>query len=249
MNSIRLFCPNLAVGTSTVSEDEAHHAAVVLRARDGAAVTLFDGAGGEAAGTIVHISKRGLRVEVARVDQRPFDAAYRITLAVAMGKAHRQGYLIEKCTELGVAEIWPIYAERSVARPRASAVGKWTRRAVEAAKQSRSAWVPTIAPPQEFGVSLQRAKEFDACCVTDVDASLPPFSSFLAKQAIGGRLLVWVGPEGGWSESERQAASGVGAIRARLAPAVLRTETAAVAVCAAAALAERDISCSPNEQK
>ncbi|MCH7631859.1 MAG: 16S rRNA (uracil(1498)-N(3))-methyltransferase, partial [Planctomycetes bacterium] len=86
MNSIRLFCPNLAVGTSTVSEDEAHHAAVVLRARDGAAVTLFDGAGGEAAGTIVHISKRGLRVEVARVDQRPFDAAYRLTLAVAMGE-------------------------------------------------------------------------------------------------------------------------------------------------------------------
>ena len=249
MNSIRLFCPNLAVGTNTVTADEAHHAAVVLRARDGAAATLFDGAGGEAAGTIVHVSKRELRVEVARVDQRPFDAAYRITLAVAMGKTHRQSYLIEKCTELSVAAIWPIYAERSVARPKASAVGKWTRRAVEAAKQSRSAWVPTIAPPQEFGASLQRAKEFDASCVTDVDASLPPFSTFLVKQAIGSRLLVWVGPEGGWSESERQAATGVGAIRARLAPTVLRTETAAVAVCAAAALAVPDESCSQSGQK
>jgi len=197
---------------------------------------LFDGVGHEAVGVIVRIQRRALHVEVQRIIQRPFELSRKITLAVAMGRAHRQSYLVEKCTELGVAAIWPIMADRSVTRPGGPAVDKWQRRAIEAAKQSGRAWVPRIADSQTLAAALQRTGEFDASSVALPDPHLTSVGAFLALQRAGSAVLVWVGPEGGWSEDERQSLIQSGAVPTSLSPTVLRTETAAVAVCAAAAM-------------
>ena len=234
---------------------------VSLRAKPGQQVVLFDGRGLEAVGRIAGIEHRLLRVDVMPPVLRPFELGSRITLAVAMPRQHRQGYLIEKCTELGVAAIWPIIAERSVYKraagfsprgPEAAVsprglkpaarskrgvqVEKWSRRAIEAAKQSGRAWVPEIAAPKTFVQSVDRLSEFDASSLTHADSKLNPFGTFLAAQPVGGSVLVWVGPEGGWTDEERNRALGAGAVSTTLGPTALRTETAAVAVCAAAAL-------------
>lgn len=261
MRPYRLFCPNLTEGEVLLSAEESHHAVAVLRAKPGQEIILFDGAGGQAMARIVEIDRRLLRVEMKQPVQLPFELASRITLAVAMTRPHRQAYLIEKCTELGVAAIWPIIAERSVGKgePRVSAptsvgtsrglkstadqtrkqetrVDKWSRRAIEAAKQSGRAWVPKIATPQRFLESTDRIGEFDAASLTHPDPALMPFDRFLASGPVGRSVLVWVGPEGGWSEAEYDRAIDAGAVLTTLGPTVLRTETAAVAVCAAAAL-------------
>lgn len=123
-------------------------------------------------------------------------------------------------------------AERSLS----AGVDKWSRRAIEAAKQSGRAWVPTIAVPQRFLESIDRIGEFDAASLTHPDPALMPFDAFLASGPVGRSVLVWVGPEGGWSEAEYDRAIDAGAVLTTLGPTVLRTETAAVAVCAAAAL-------------
>ena len=232
----RLFCPDLTVGSVRVSPQEAHHAATVLRASVGDDITLFDGKGGQAYGVVTHTGERELVIEVRQVERGPFELRRRITLAVAMPKTHRQGYLVEKCTELGVAAIWPIITQRSVTRPSSAAVQKWSRRAVEAAKQSGRSWLPTFINPLPFRETLGRMHEFDAACMTEVGSSLPPFASFLIERPEASAVLVWVGPEGGWSDAERQQAVDAGATVAALGPNVLRTETAAVAVCAAAAM-------------
>lgn len=207
-----------------------------LRAKVGHEVILFDGVGGEGVGLIVRIERRRVYVDVTQVTHRPFELRHRITLAVAMTKTHRQGYLIEKSTELGVAAIWPIIADRSVSRPDAAAVERWSRRAIEAAKQSNRSWVPTITAPRTFSECLKRLGDFNASSITHADSALVPFNTFLSAQIDGASLLVWVGPEGGWSDIERDLAVKAGAVPTTLGPMVLRTETAAVAVCAAAAM-------------
>ena len=130
MQQPRLYCPDLCPGTLELPPEESRHLVSSLRASPGSEVVLFDGAGGEAAGVLQRVDRRRAQVVVGRVTRRPFELAHRLTLAVAMGRAHRQGYLVEKCTELGVAAIWPIVAARSVARPDKDAVARWSRRPV-----------------------------------------------------------------------------------------------------------------------
>jgi len=232
----RLYCPDLTEGLNLLPPEESRHAVASLRARAGDEFLVFDGRGRDATARVEKIARRQVRVTVEHITEHPFELRHRITLAVAMTKAHRQGYLIEKCTELGVAAFWPILAERSVARPTAASTNKWSRRAIEAAKQSARAWVPTVAAPQAFAEAVARIGEFDAAAMADPEPSAVPFSQLLDQYGEGSRLLVFVGPEGGWTEDECREAVGRGAVRIGLSPTVLRAETAAVAVCAAAAL-------------
>ena len=236
MSPRRLYCPDLKEGLNLLPPEESHHALSSLRARAGDEFVVFDGRGREARARVERVTRRQTQVVVERITERPFDLLHRITLAVAMTKAHRQGYLIEKCTELGAAAFWPILAERSVVRPASAAVDKWSRRAVEAVKQSARAWVPAVEAPQTFVQAVARIGEFSASAIADPDSSATPFIVFLSNHGEGSSLLAFVGPEGGWSESECRAAVAAGAISIRLSPTVLRSETAAVTVCAAAAL-------------
>jgi len=244
----RFYCATLGVGLNNLAVEEAHHAAVTLRLQREDGVTLFDGCGHEGQGVVEQIDRRTVGVRVATIQTRPFDAVYRITLAVAMAKAHRQGYLIEKCTELGVAAIWPILAERSVARPGEAAVDKWSRRAIEAAKQSGRSWVPVIAKPRTLEEAVSLSGEFAAAAFTEPDEKGIPFRSFLSTCPADGRILVFVGPEGGWTDSEREFTRRRGVQSVRLAPAILRVETAAIAACAAVSMISIGgcASCSPG---
>ena len=236
MGRHRLFCPTLAAGTVVLPPEESHHAIASLRAKQGEQVMLFDGAGREAVGLITKIDGRQVCVDVSQITERPFELRYHITLAVAMGRMHRQAYLVEKCTELGVAAIWPIITRRSVRKPAGKAVDRWMRRAIEAAKQSGRAWVPRIEALQPFEETVRRVDEFQASTMTHTGSSRTSFHTFLSAQPASSSLLVWVGPEGGWSEDECEQARQAGVTMTTLGPTVLRTETAAVAVCAAVAL-------------
>jgi 16S rRNA (uracil1498-N3)-methyltransferase len=233
-----LFSPQIAVGSVLLSPEESHHAVAVLRAKVGNEVVVFDGVGGEGLGQVAQADRHAVVVDVDRLAHRPFELPFRITLAVALGRAHRQGYLLEKATELGVAAIWPILAERSVSRPGRQRAGKLSRRCVEAAKQAGRVWVPQLAAPQTLSQAAKRAAEFDAVGValTRNDAAVP-FDRVLEGLSTGARVLVWVGPEGGWSGAERDRLLASGAIPVSLGPNILRTETAAVAVCAIACVA------------
>ncbi len=233
----RLFCPELAAGTIRLSREETQHAAAALRLRRGAEVVLFDGRGNEGAARITDFEQRQLTVDVSEITRHPFELPCRLTLAVAMPKTPRQGYLIEKCTELGVAAIWPIIAEHSVTKPAKAAVEKWRRRAVEAAKQSRRCWIPEISPPRSFAESLADSKEVERSFLAHRSDSAVPLCRILASHVLPASILAWIGPEGGWSEPEREQAIEAGATVVLLAPTILRTETAAVTVCAAVALA------------
>ncbi len=244
MAAIRLFCPSLAVGANPLSDEESRHAIASLRVRVGDDVTLFDGVGSEADGAITTIDGKRVVVSATGMSRtEAYDVPLRLTLAVAMPKTHRQGYLIEKCTELGVAAVWPVLTERSVTKSSGAAAKKWARRAVEASKQSGRRWVPVLEEPMPLAESLDRSAAFDARGWADVASEGESMASFLRGVTSHGSVLVWIGPEGGFTEGERRAAMDAGATPLRLGPTVLRTETAAVAVCAAANLLAADRTC------
>jgi len=236
MSLHRLYCPDLKMGPNTLPPEESHHATASLRAQPGDEFVVFDGRGREASARVDRVTRKQVQVLVERITDRPFDLRHKITLAVAMTRVHRQGYLVEKCTELGVAAFWPILAERSVARPSSDSTEKWSRRAIEAAKQSGRAWVPTVKDPQTFAQALARIREFSAAAIADPGCASTPITSFLSNQGDGSSLLIFIGPEGGWSEDECRTAGLAGVAPVRLSPTVLRSETAAVTACAAAAL-------------
>ena len=239
MRRIRLYCNPIESGPVDLSADESRHASRVLRLPVGSPVELFDGAGMTGEAIITRIQRDLVRVEVSNLERMSFDLPIRLTLAVAMTKQHRQAYLIEKCTELGVAAIWPIVTARSIAKPATAAVSKWRRRAIEAAKQSGSAWVPDVEVPQSLQNVIERCGAFDHFCFSDISPSAAPLAQIVSAIPSQGSLLVAVGPEGGWSNEERAQAKHASATVVSLAATQLRTETAAVAVCACVAMSAR----------
>jgi len=232
----RVYCPGLRVGTNILDEEEAHHVTRVLRLGAGDEVALFDGGGREAQGRIETVTRVQTAVAVESITEHPFDLRLRLTLAVAVTKAQRHSYLIEKCTELGVAGLWSIVTGRSVTQPADAAIEKWSRRAIEACKQSGRAWVPSIESPQPLDRAIARRGEFEAAFTAAPAAPLPMHAAIAALPP-DSRLLVFVGPEGGWTPAELAAFTSGGIASVALSPTVLRGETAAVAVCAAVALA------------
>jgi 16S rRNA (uracil1498-N3)-methyltransferase len=240
----RLYCSALNEGRITLDAEESHHAVSVLRLDRGATVRLFDGRGGDGQGVIEHAGRRGLDVRVTRIERRARESRWRLTLAVAPPRAHRQGFLVEKATELGVAGLWPVSGERGVVRPSDGMLGKWRRRAIEALKQSGGAWLPELHSPATLRDVLAAASTHPVRLLADLDPQSPLLTTALDRTVADGRVrtntgteaIAFIGPEGGWTSEELALARAAGVVAVSLGPSVLRTETAALVVCAAFAL-------------
>lgn len=240
-----MYCPTLTEGIVEVPEQEAHHAGDVLRLRPGDRVVLFDGQGREASANIASVARRGLSAEVRAIEVREFELSIRLTLAVTMPRTQRQGFLIEKCTELGVAEIWPLITERAVAKPGRGVVEKLARRAIEAAKQAQRGFVPKVLPAMNVDEVVKRKGNFDSAMICHDDLQSTSILSVFEAAPRNASALACIGPEGGWSDSELATFEQHGFRKVSLGPNVLRIETAAIAVCAACAVSS---SCSGPQQ-
>jgi 16S rRNA (uracil1498-N3)-methyltransferase len=218
---------------------EARHLARVLRLHAGAVVEAADGGGRlyavrldvvgprEAWGTIVG--------EGAAAASRESPCA--ITLAQAILKGDRMGWLIQKVTELGVARIVPLETARVVARPGAGRgpdrQQRWQRVAREAVKQCGRTLVPVVEAPRPLGSVLGEAAAHDAAWLL-WEGGGTPLATLAARAGRPRRLLRLVGPEGGFTDAERAAAESAGLALAGLGPRTLRAESAgltAVALC------------------
>jgi len=233
------FVPDLAAEAPARAElppAEAHHALHVLRLRAGAAVELFDGCGRRAEGRIADAARHRVIVAVERAWTEPMPAGPRVHLAFAVPKGSRADWLIEKATELGVASLKPTVFERSVAGKEPLSAAKrerWTNHCVAAAKQARLNRLPAIEDVAPLGEVLARAAGA-LILVGDAAPEAVPVLEALARRRKGEDVLIVVGPEGGLVEAERATLRAGGAVAVRLGRSVLRIETAAVALVAAA---------------
>jgi 16S rRNA (uracil1498-N3)-methyltransferase len=208
----------------------ANHIARVLRLRDGDALTLFDGCGGEYGARVEALRKESVvvSIEVHRALER--ESPLSLTLAQGISRGERMDWVVQKATELGVSRIVPVFTKRSVVRlDEKQAERKWAHWraiAVAACEQCGRNRIPELATPIDF---------FDVLPVDFAPGStrllLSPSGDLRIDdlEDVGKGITVLIGPEGGLEDAEQETAITAGFKVVRMGPRVLRTETAAIA--------------------
>jgi 16S rRNA (uracil1498-N3)-methyltransferase len=227
----RFFVDAVRGGMAELRGEEARHLTRVLRAEPGQRYEISDG---QSAYLAEIQEARGLRV-VFRVIE-PLDTPptpLHITLCAALTKFDRFEWIVEKATELGVERILPVEAERSgkglleASRKRTE---RWARIARESSQQSRRVRAPEISPAVRFERCL--GEEADYRYFLEEAAAPPLLRALPVRRTSASRAALLTGPEGGWTDAERQLAAAAGWQPVSLGPQVLRAETAAVAAIA-----------------
>jgi 16S rRNA (uracil1498-N3)-methyltransferase len=237
----RLFVPaeRLAGSRVTLSGDDHHHLSIVLRARPGDLVTLFDGGGGEVDGRILRIDRAETELELNARRAAPVSPAA-ITLLCAIPRGSRMDLLIQKTVEVGVSAIVPLLTARSVARPEAGRRERWVAIAREAARQCGRADLPDIAAPTPLADALSdRRLAARRLALFERDDAQGLRAALEAGEPAPTALLI--GPEGGFEDVEREAARAAGFVGVSLGRRILRVETAAIVAVALAAAAYGDL--------
>ena len=238
----------------TLSEDETRHLRDVLRLRAGDEAFVFDGEGREFACFVTDAGghktneaggrgKSLATLEVRRAVEPPSrESPLALALAAALLKGEKFDLVVQKATELGVARIVPVAAKRADVRPRderdsARRLERWRRLALEAAKQSGRARVPTVSAPAEFENFVSVETEVGVARLMFAERGGEPLGVEGAKafdkdaRAVS-NIVALVGPEGGWDEDEIALAREKGWRIITLGGRVLRAETAGLVVCA-----------------
>ncbi len=214
-------------GAYTLAGAEGHHAADVQRLRVGESLLLGDGVGGTATATVTGVAKGRLELDVFQVS-RVAAPSPRLVVAQGLAKGDRGELAVQVMTEVGVDEIVPWSATRSVVRWQGErgerSAQRWAATAREAAKQARRDWHPVVSAPASTAELAQRLHlvlhEEATVALSTVD--LPA----------GGEIVLAVGPEGGIAPEELAVFEKAGAVAVRLGDSVLRTSTAGVAALA-----------------
>lgn len=215
-------------GSCTLDGPEGHHAATVQRLRVGEELVLSDGQGGTATAVVTAAGRGSLELQIIN---RGYAEAPSPRLVVIQGiaKGERGELAVQAMTEVGVDEIVPWAAARSVAQWRGErgdrSRDRWVSTAREAAKQARRAWLPVVAPAASTREAAARAT-----LVLHEEAKERLATVDLPADA--GEIALVVGPEGGITPEEVAAFEAAGARPVRLGDAVLRTSTAGTAALA-----------------
>jgi 16S rRNA (uracil1498-N3)-methyltransferase len=213
--------------------DEAHHLRRVLRLRPGAIVEATDGTG-----RLYTIRLAALEVEggwgtIEASAQPVRESPCAITLAQAVLKGDRMSWLVQKATELGVSRIVPMETARVVARsaPGEARHARWERIAREAVKQCGRVVVPEIDRTRALADVTGEIGAHDAAWVC-WEGGGQSLAAAAADAGAPGRLLLLVGPEGGFTAEEVGLAEASGARLVSLGPRILRAESAGLTVVA-----------------
>ena len=212
----------------------AHHAARVLRLRDGDAVVLFDGRGGEYDARLCVPGRGRIGAETGQRRDVERESPLRVTLVQAVSSGDKMDFTIQKAVELGVAAVQPVLSLKSVVRLSAEREAKklahWRRIAIAACEQCGRNRLPVV----------RETMSVEAYCRAPGEASLRLLLSPEGKtglkdirQKIERAVTFGVGPEGGFSAEEGQMLQRAGFVPIRLGQRTLRTETAALAALAA----------------
>ena len=218
----------------TLTGAEGHHAADVQRLRVGESLVLADGRGGTAPAEVTRVGRGSIDVAVGPRN-RAAAPDPRLVVAQGIAKGDRAELAVQAMTEIGVDEILPWAASRSVAQWRGDrgvkAREKWVSTAREAAKQARRPWLPAIGGDPDCSTKRVAARLTAAAAAFVLHEEATERLS-AAELPPSGEIVLVVGPEGGIGDAELGVFVSAGASVVRLGDSVLRTSTAGVAALA-----------------
>ncbi len=213
--------------TIQLNDDSAHYLRSVLRIKQNHQVILFNGLGGEYQAEITEITRKKVLVTLLSFNDRSVESNLNITLGIGISRGERMEFSIQKSVELGVNQICPLLTEHCVVQlkedKKQKKVEHWQKISQNAAEQSGRTVNPQIENIERFESWVNQQ--------SGIKVFLDPFAdiSLSAIQNKEQQVTLLAGPEGGFSEQEREIAISAGFIPIRLGPRILRTETAALA--------------------
>jgi len=216
-----------------LNRDESHHFTDVLRIGMTDRVVVSDGLGGEASAEVIGIGPDGVTVRVLDRHHQAGSGVI-ITLIQAVPKSQKMDWIIQKATEIGVWSILPVMTDRGVVKLDDERADKrterWQRIASEAAKQCRTAWIPTVRPVSSLAEVLGRKLPLDVLLIGSLEEKAIPLGICLAdlKTQRPKSVGLLIGPEGDFSPREFALTRQAGAIPVSYGTRVLRVETAAI---------------------
>lgn len=216
---------DFTVGSVKISEDHAvtHQLRDVLKMKKGETLALFNTKGQEAICTIDSISKKELILHIGRVEEKPFMPKTRVHLFCAVLKKDNFELVVQKATEVGVTDIHPIITARTIKQ--GLRFDRLERIATEATEQSGRMLVPTTHDIEELEDAIQIAEKMDGLHIC-LDMSADMIQSVLAKKSE--TVCLFIGPEGGWTDTERALFQKNNWNIVSLGDGVYRAETAAI---------------------
>lgn len=229
--------------TATLTGEQAEHMARVLRAQPGMEADIVAG------GRVFHSEVAAVRLNRGQSEVRlnllaelEADPALPVSLVMAVYKFDRMEWVLEKATELGVAEIAPVIARRTekhLAEAADKRAERWRRIVHESAKQSRRSDVPLICDPGPLSARVKAPPRATRIVLAEQERTTTLRALIEeAAEAAGEEmpaLEIAIGPEGGWAPSEEALFDANGWKAASLGPRILRAETAAIAALAVVA--------------
>jgi 16S rRNA (uracil1498-N3)-methyltransferase len=233
MRISRLFTnTNLKTGnTIELDDDNAHYARSVLRLKNDAQIILFNGQGGEFQGKILQVSRKSVRVELEEFIERSVESNLKITLGLGISRGDRMDFSVQKAVELGVTSITPLITQRCVVQFKEEKKSQrwlhWQKIIQHAAEQSGRTVLPDFAAVSNLNSWVSEQ--------SGLKVFLDPYAEKNLAQLTpeNNSVTLLTGPEGGFSEQEREMAKAAGFIPVRLGARILRTETASLAALSA----------------
>jgi 16S rRNA (uracil1498-N3)-methyltransferase len=227
----RFFVETVQSGRALITGPEAHHLTRVLRVEPGQQFEISDNHSVYLAE--VESARKDLVSFSVRGKVAPADPVVLLTVLASLIRFERFEWMIEKATELGVARIVPVQAartEKGLEHAAGKRVSRWNRIAREASEQSRRDRLPEIGTPLDLAEALRVEAAYRYVLE---EAEAPPIHSVLpARREAVDSVAVLVGPEGGWTDRERDQVAGSQWRPVSLGPGILRAETAAIAALA-----------------
>ena len=206
---------------------EADHLIRVLRMGVGENVRIFTNQSAEFEATILEVSKNGVKLKVLeerKVGQNP----WHISLVQAIPKSQRMDWIVEKATELGVNEIYPVITERVIKK--AERIDRWQKIALAASKQCSRSELPVIHSVCSWEDFLREEHLFDLAMIATLSMGATKTIHEAIEQAASlKKIALAIGPEGDFTSSEIHQALGKKWLPVDLGPLVLRVETASIA--------------------
>ncbi|HDJ23920.1 MAG TPA: 16S rRNA (uracil(1498)-N(3))-methyltransferase [Candidatus Aminicenantes bacterium] len=228
---------------SYLKGSEHHHLYHVLRKRPGEKIFLFDEKSTTYEATITKVEKDKTTLFILN-SQPPSPQKVIIKLGIGLLKSKSMDLVVQKATEWGISQIFPLFTQRSVAKinqQKEAKLLRWQQIAIEAAKQSGQVHLPQIEKPCPLSEFLKIDHPPNKCFLSETGGEL--LYSVLKKEMIkdkkcpedekeGKVFLMLIGPEGGWTEEEQNYMMKYGFKKVSLGPYILRAETAAISTMA-----------------
>ena len=234
----RIFLPDIDFGaeTVTITGKDSVHVASALRMRPGESIIICDGAGKDAVCVIKSAKAEETVCSIVDVKPSPAELPVRTFIYQSLPKSDKFEFIIQKTTELGVTGIIPVQSDRCISRPDERSFEKKLKRyeqiCREAAQQCGRGVIPRIFPLTDFKAAVSSVPKIAAgvfCYEKEKGTSLRSVLSNIK----GNEIHIFIGPEGGFSDNEKELADKAGLISVTFGERILRCETAPVFVMSA----------------